>query len=212
MRDFPMFTTENGVASLILKQIPYWGSAYIRLQKVSDAKALLEECIDFCRAAGADKIYATGHDVLQQYILFSRVVHMACPRDTIADTDAALIPVMPDTLEQWREIYNKKMQKVPNAAYMTVQDANKMLDDGKAYFIHRGDRLLGIGISGGSQIDCVASVYNGAGADIVKALCHNIFEDTVSLEVSTANTKAIALYESLGFIKTGEISAWYKIL
>ena len=32
MKDFPVFTTENGVASLILKEIPYRGEAYIHLR------------------------------------------------------------------------------------------------------------------------------------------------------------------------------------
>ena len=32
MRNIPVFTTEFGVASLILKEIPYKGTAYVRLQ------------------------------------------------------------------------------------------------------------------------------------------------------------------------------------
>ena len=69
MRDFPMFTTENGIASLILKQIPYWGSAYIRIQDSKEPEMLLAECVDFCHCAGAQKIYATGHSVLEKYPL-----------------------------------------------------------------------------------------------------------------------------------------------
>jgi hypothetical protein len=32
MRDIPMFTTEYGVASLVLKEIPYQAAAYITIQ------------------------------------------------------------------------------------------------------------------------------------------------------------------------------------
>ena len=56
MKDFPVFTTENGVASLILKEIPYRGEAYIHLRDSQNPKTLLEECVSFCAACGADKI------------------------------------------------------------------------------------------------------------------------------------------------------------
>ena len=36
MRDFPIFTSEFGVSSLILKEIPYRGEAYIRIRDVQD--------------------------------------------------------------------------------------------------------------------------------------------------------------------------------
>ena len=36
MRDFPIFTTEFGVSSLILKEIPYRGEAYMRIRDVSE--------------------------------------------------------------------------------------------------------------------------------------------------------------------------------
>ncbi len=212
MRDIPVFSTQNGVASLILKQIPYWGNAYIRIQDTNSPQALLRECVDFCRCAGADTIYVAGHPHLEEYPLYSRVVRMRCPLACIGDTDASLMPVLPENLEQWRQLYNERMRSVPNAAYMTLTDAREMLSKGNAYFVHRGEQLLGLGIAYADQIDCVIAIKRGAGADVVKALCHAIFSDTVSLEVSTENTRAIRLYERLGFIVTGEISTWYKIL
>ena len=35
MRDFPMFTTENGVGSLVLREIPYRGVAYVTIRDAS---------------------------------------------------------------------------------------------------------------------------------------------------------------------------------
>ena len=43
MKDFPVFTTENGVASLVLKEIPYRREAYITLRDSRTPEALLEE-------------------------------------------------------------------------------------------------------------------------------------------------------------------------
>ena len=34
MRDFPFFTTEYGVSSLSLKEVPYRQEAYIRIREV----------------------------------------------------------------------------------------------------------------------------------------------------------------------------------
>ena len=62
MRDFPVFTTENGVGSLVLKEIPYRKVAYITIQDSLFPEAFLSECVDFCRAVGAERIYACGHE------------------------------------------------------------------------------------------------------------------------------------------------------
>ena len=48
MKDIPVFTTQNGVASLILQEIPAQGCAYIRLQATLSPEQLLTECIAFC--------------------------------------------------------------------------------------------------------------------------------------------------------------------
>ena len=49
MKDLPLFTTEHGVASLVLKEIPYQKTAYIILRDSLEPEALLKECADFCR-------------------------------------------------------------------------------------------------------------------------------------------------------------------
>ena len=136
---------------------------------------------------------------------------MTCLRESIPDTDGALWPVQEKTLTQWQNIYNKKVKKVPNGAWMTKADAEKMLETGDGYFIHRGETLLGIGRAAADRIDWVASVTPGAGADIVKALAHAATEDTISLTVASTNQKAVKLYERLGFLRTAEISKWYQL-
>ena len=76
VRDFKMFTTENGVASLVLRQIPYRKNAYITIQCASDPAALLNECVQFCIAAGAETVYGTGHRILEQYPHFVDIITM----------------------------------------------------------------------------------------------------------------------------------------
>lgn len=211
MRDFPFFTTENGVASLILKQVPYSGIAYIRIRDASDPRALLEECLDFCRAVGANSVCAADHDILSEYPVHTSVIQMCCRKDGLPDTDAALFPVQTETIACWRDLYNRKMKNVDGASYMTVSDAELLLNKGNGYFIHRGSELLGIGIASGDRIDTVISNIPGCGREVLLALVHATSSDELYLEVASTNQRAVRLYEALGFIATKELTRWHKI-
>lgn len=212
MRDFPIFTTEYGVASLVLKEIPYQGTAYIIIRDSLEPEKLLAECLDFCRVCGAEVVYATGHDVLESRPFHTAMWEMRSQTASIPDTDAALWPVQEQTLAAWRELYNKKVTQVPNGAWMTEADGREMLQKGDGYYVHRGETLLGIGRATSDRIDWVASVQLGAGADVVKALAHAVTEDTVTLTVASVNEKAVRLYENVGFTRTKELSRWYRVL
>lgn len=211
MRDFPVFTTEHGVGSLVLKEIPYSGIAYVTIRDSLEPKAFLADCTEFCRAVGAEVIYASGHEALSAYPFHTAVIRMCADVKTLGETEASLFPITEETLSQWRQIYNEKMAAVPNASHMRITDAEALLKKGGGYFVHREGTLLGIGSVDGDRIDSVASVVPGAGADVVRALLHSIFSERVSLEVASTNIRALRLYEAMGFLKTKELSRWYKI-
>ncbi len=212
MRDLPFFTTEHGVASLILNQIPYTKSAYIRIQDSSAPEELLSECMVFCKAVGAERVFATGAPCCEKYPKHTDIVKMTASVSAIGDTNAFLFPVTEKTVEKWRELYNQKIVSVPNAAYMTIHKAKQYMKQGSMYFVHRDGKLLGIGFVKDCELCWLSSVCAGAGADIVRALCHAITADTVTLEVATENIKAMQLYEKLGFIATELVSSWYRII
>lgn len=211
MKDIPVFDTEHGVASLILKEIPYQQTAYVIIRSSVESEKLVEECVAFCRMCGAEKIYATGHEWLADKPFHTAMWEMRCDADVLPDTDAALWPVQEETLEQWRSIYNEKAARLPNGAWMDNKDAREMLRKGDGYFIHRDGALLGIGRASGEMIDWVAATRPGAGRDVVLALRHATSEETLRLTVASVNEKAVRLYESLGFLKTNEISRWHKV-
>lgn len=111
MKDIPVFTTEYGVASLVLKEIPYQGTAYVILRDSLEPVNLVEECAGFCVACGAEYVYATGHAVLERWPFYTAIWQMQCERMSLQNTDAALWPVQEHTLERWRSIYNEKDRK-----------------------------------------------------------------------------------------------------
>lgn len=211
MRDFPIFSTENGVGSLFLREIPYGGNAYIQIQSSSAPVAFLKECMDFCVLAGAGNIYAAGAEALEEYPFHTEIWKMQGDARKLPRSNVALFPVTEKTAEQWRTIYNDKMKGVPNSGYISFMDMKQICKDGSGYFVHENGMLLGIGKASFGKIDVVISLQPGAGERVVCALAHGVCGDYVELEVASTNHKAVSLYERLGFIKCKCLSRWYRI-
>ena len=212
MKDIPVFTTEHGAASLFLREIPYRKRAHIKLQDSQEPEKLLEECVAFCRVCGAQWCDAAGHVYLEKYPLITALVSMTRDRESLPQTDACLFPVTETTVQQWLDIYNERMADVPNAAYMDSADGRELLKTGDAYFVHRDGTLLGIGKASGDFIDAVISVVPGLGETVVLALASVLTGDTVRLMVASANTRAVRLYQRMGFVAVKELSRWYRVL
>ena len=210
MKDIPLFTTQNGVGSLALEEIPYKGCAYIRVQSSADPKVFLNECADFCKAAGATHCYATGVGA-DQFPYYTSVIQMKRMLEGLPESDAAVFPVQENTIEKWCEIYNERMRDVPNAATMTMSKAKALVEKGSCYFVHRQGALLGIGCVNCDRIDAIATVHKGSGKDVLIALCRALTGDTVTVEAATTSQRAIKLYEGLGFINSKHLFDWYQI-
>lgn len=210
MKNIPLFTTENGIASLSLQEIPYTQQAYVHIRCAQDLTKLIEDCVSFCKAVGADAVYASG-DELADYPIHARILQMRCLKERIPQTDACLFPVTEKTLQQWRSLYNDAMAQVPNAAWMSEKAATDMLAAGQGYFVHRDGVLLGIGKVSGGNVDAVAAVVPGSGETLMRALCGILQEEAVTLEVADTNEKAVRLYTRMGFLPVREVSQWYQV-
>lgn len=211
MKDFPVFPTSHGAASLTLKEIPYRREAYIKIQSTQEPELLLEECIGFCTACGAERIYASGHDFLEQFPLHTSVCQMKGCLFLSEEEIPSMFPVTEATVSKWREIYNDKMQRVDNASTLETRDESEILRSGGAYFVHSSGELLGIGWLVEDKLAALAAVKPGAGEMVCKAMQSLIPQQTITLEVASTNQKAIRLYERLGFLKTEELSRWYRV-
>ena len=213
MRDFPIFTTDFGVSSLILKEIPYRNEAYIRIRDVQDGffAEHLKECVSFCRMCGAEKVFAEGNEKLAEYPLHTSVYQM----NGIARSDeakmASLFPVTEETVSHWRGIYNKAMRNVDNAGTLETRDEKQIVASGSAYFVHRSGELLGIFWTEDRKLLAIAGAKKGAGETVMHTMMSILEGEQISLEVASTNIKAIRLYEKQGFLKTAELSRWYQV-
>lgn len=210
MRDIPMFSTEFGIASLVLGEIPYRQEAYVTVRTVLDGKLdeLLAECVTFCRMAGAEKIYAKGEG-LEEYPLHTAVWQMR--GDAVVDKGKleSLFPVTEATASRWREIYNRRMANVDNAVTLQKKDEESLTRG--AYFVHKNGELLGIGWLDDTKLLAMAATQPGTGEQVMHTLMSLVEGAAVTLEVASTNTRALRLYEKLGFLKTAELARWYKI-
>lgn len=212
MRNIPMFVTENGAASLTLAQIPYRGVAYIQLLHSADPEAMLRECYDFCRAAGAEKVYAWGHPVVERFPFYASVQLFEGTRSHLPETNYLAEPVTDEELEQWREIYNQKMTDVACAAYMTIPLAKQYREEGTAYMVRDPNgQLCGIGTVKEDRIGALISLCPGMGGDVLCALARHITAEKIVLEVSSTNDRAIRLYLRHGLRCVEEISQIHEI-
>ena len=214
MRDFPIFTTEYGVSSLILKEIPYKNEAYIRIRDVQEGffAEHLEECVSFCRMAGAERIFAADHEKLAQYPLHNTVLEMRGTAWVDKEKLVNLFPVTEATAGKWRSIYRDRMQNVDNAGILESRDEKQLVESSGAYFVHKAGDLLGIGWLDDCKLLAVAAVKKGAGETVMHTLMSLVEGDPMTLEVASTNTPAIRLYEKLGFLKTREKTRWYQVL
>lgn len=212
MKDFPVFTTEYGVASLILREIPYRREAYICIQATQQPEELLAECISFCRICGAEKIYARGHEFLEQYPLHTIIYEMRGEAAVDEEKVENLWPVTDDTVGAWRQMMNERMAGVDNAGTLEKKGEQEILQSGGAYFVHRSGQLLGGGWLKEEELLLVAAVQPGAGERVMHSIMSLTPGVQLKLEVVSTNRRAIRLYEKLGFIKTKEVRRWYSVL
>ena len=214
MRDFPFFTTEYGVASLILKEIPYRKQAYIRILDVQEDSfdEYLAECVSFCRMCGAEQIFAEGHEQLSKYPVYTAVNRMQGRIPFDPEKTASLFPVTEKTVSRWRGIYNEAMRNVDNAGTLEARDEKQILAGGGAYFVHEDSDLLGIFWLEDTKLLAIAALQRGAGERVMHTMLSVTDGEPVWLEVASTNARATRLYEKMGFVPTAQLRCWYCVL
>ena len=211
MRDFPVFTTEFGVASLVLKEVPYRQEAYITIQSTLQPEELLRECISFCRMVGAEKVFAQGHAYVENYPMHCSVLEMRGAVEADEEKVENLWPVTKETINQWRLFLNEKLRPIDNAGTLEAKKDKEILEQGGAYFVHRNGELLGAGWLVGEELKLIATAKEGAGERVFHTLLSVARPERLRLEVASTNGRAIRFYEKMGLVKAAELRRWYRV-
>ncbi len=214
MKNIPIFTTEYGTASLILREIPYKKEAYVANPSALPGRLreLALACGEFCRAAGAERVYLAeppGSEL--DFPLHTEILTMTCPRQRLDPGPWALYPVLPENAAEYRRRYNEAMAPVANAATMERADEERLLAEGGGYFVHMEGRAMGLGQIKDDEIEAVVSFTPGGGEAVVRALSALSEGGLIRLKVASVNERALRLYNRLGFSATGVASRWLQI-
>ncbi|MBR6825288.1 MAG: hypothetical protein IKM59_01945 [Oscillospiraceae bacterium] len=93
MRDIPLFTATDGIATLILHEIPFRQEGYVWIRTVyGRLEGLMKECAGFCRAAGAQKVYFSGEGDFRDFPVYARLIYRSVEKSTLLDGDAVVLP------------------------------------------------------------------------------------------------------------------------
>ena len=211
MKDFPIFDTEFGIASLVLAEVPYREEAYIHIRDALQPEELLKECVSFCRMVGAERVYACGHEILEGYPVQGEIWEMRGRAQPDPAMEADLEPVTEQTVGRWRQMMNERMAGVDNAGTLDSRKEKEILASGGAYFVYHDETLLGGFWLHEGEMKLIAAVQPGAGRRVMHTLLSLIPGEEIRLEVISTNEKALRLYEKLGFVKTALIHRWYRV-
>lgn len=202
MRDIPCFSCGDGVATLLLGQVAVSRRAFVMIQAVfTTTQQLLEVCVGFCRAVGAQEVYALGAEALAPYPVYARLMEREAVKDALPRVTAR---VRHTQEEGWLEHYRRSFARVPAAkAFSSVPEG--------ACFVYDGQTQIGLGLLQEGVLAAVASLSPHRGADCVCALAQEL-GPRITLQCAMENAPAMALYDRLGFSRGPIRETWHRVL
>jgi ribosomal protein S18 acetylase RimI-like enzyme len=216
MNNIPVFTAAGGTATLILKEIPTRQTAYVLARTWPEGYLLplLQEAAAFCRAAGAREVLGTADAELP----LPHVHDMVTMAVSLADLPAPAAPVELVTVDkttamEFRDVYNTCFQAVPNAAFYGIRDTERVVARERCFLAVRDGQTVGMGQLDGHELRAIGVLppYRGLGTDLALTLLPLLPGPEATVLVSTANPRALALYQKLGFHQTAVVSRWYRL-
>ena len=219
MNNIPVFTAQGGTATLILREIPISGKAYVLLRTVLPGmeENLAAECASFCRMCGAEEILASWADgdlpflppAYDIYLL--HVSKSALPEGK----PVQLVPMTPENDAIYQRIYNQCFSHVSHAlSYDRGQIARIYREHQKAFLaLDAENRPYGIGELHGNELAAVAVLpkRRGTGTDLALSLLQLCPGEDLKVTVASDNEAAMHLYEKLGFHLFGVESKWFRV-
>lgn len=216
MKDIPVFTGSHGIATLVLAQIPWSGCGYVLVRSVWDgAAAFLEECLGFCRACGAERVYASWElETLPAEHAYD-MIRMEIEKKALPDTPFVEVEdLTEENSEVFLEIYDRCFRAVPGAASYSAKVTAKLLGEEKAYLSRVDGQYAAIAEISEKRLEAVAVLpeHRGLGYRLTRTVLEKVPSTTIELKVASTNTRAVGMYERLGFAPSGTLSRWWKLM
>lgn len=216
MKNIPLFTSAYGIATLILREIPWNGCAYVLIRSVwnGQAAALLEECRGFCRAVGAEQIFAAyDTEELPAEHAYDMIL-MTRPKAGLPEgNQLELEPLTRENSEAYLEIYNRRFVNVPSAASYDRTSLEPLYGEDLAWLAKVNGCYAGVAEISQEGLEGIAVLpeYRGCGYDLALAVLQMVPSTMLQLKVASTNLRAITLYERLGFEKKEIQKRWWRL-
>lgn len=216
MKNIPVFTSAYGIATLILREIPWSGSAYVLVRSVwnDQTAALLEECRGFCRAVGAQAVFAAYDTEELPAEHAYDMIRMCRPKAGLPLPETLeLVPLTPENSDAYLEIYNCCFKTVPSAASYDRSSLEPLYGEDLAWLARKNGSFAGVAEISKEGLEGIAVLpeFRGLGRELALAVLHMVPSPVLRLKVASTNDRAIALYERLGFQVEGLEKRWYRL-
>ncbi len=216
MKDIPMFTGTHGIASLVFREIAVTGRAYAVVRSVWNGQtaAFLQECLDFCRAGGAEEVYAAyGTEDLPAAHGWDMLRMEREKAGLPAGKPVALEGLCPENGQVFLDIYNRCFRDLPGSSVYGAEDLKRLYDTDCAFLAKVDGNYAAIAEISEKGLESIAVLppYRGLGYDLALAVLPMVPRKTISLKVASTNEKALALYKRLGFQVTDTTERWCRL-
>lgn len=204
MKDLPVFTCADGMASLIFREIPSREEGYVLLRSVfTNVGALVRSCAEMCRAAGAARVFCSGSVDLSAYPVHARLLERSIETARLPETEAVAVPIRPDEAGRWAALHDERFAAVPAAAHCVNTE--------NAHWVMLNGECIGLGRFRGARLEAFATFVRGKGRDCLCATAAAMRTPTVTLLCAAENTPAMRLYDRLGFSEGTPREIWHAV-
>ena len=165
--------------------------------------------------AGAESVYVTGQEDLSNLPFVHAMERWTCRRADLPPLaePVELTPLDDGNRETFRTIYNRLFAQIPNAATCTPQEVERIQREERAALAVVDGQAAGLAQWTDGRLEAIGvePEFRGLGYRLALTVLHRMTTETVELQVSSANQRALALYQRLGFTRSETLSRWYDL-